>query len=1195
MKWLVLVLGLGLFALPVGSLHAQTATLGSFSSIAMPIESAPPDSIVAVTAENQGLSLIAREDLPLTGTYWLITSNAWALPMPCAPLDQSIPIYAISDTVFLADGTKGMAALSPHRAGYGTVDDVLAAQANAVENLVSQNEAMQMRPMLRAMSMDSSSPIDGLSLGSFTNDAANYTWDTNQLWLEITNVTTDTTFANLHHATNQVYAIWSATNLATPLNQWQVATELWPTDTNCQPFSVPSFAAQNLFLRAEDWTGIDSDGDGIPDWWIWKYFGDLSETATNLDSQGNTLGYDYTNSLDPNVISFSVSLGNQNFNTTTASGEFEVTAGNPSYWTVLVNDTNLDDAVWLPYDGNILMNLGSTDGVYQVTFGLKGRASDSTVTWMGTDVTLNRQTPQITLTSVANGVVAQPWFQLQGYAAMPLAKVTYDLNGQTNQLGFIIDHTLDTNAFTYTTDYFQCYDLPLVAGTNAITLHATDPAGNTFTTNISVTLDYSTATNPVINLTWPQDKLELCGSNFTVRGWTEDAAAQVSATITDSSGDTNTFAGTVERTGKVWVENLPLNPGTNFITLTVTNAAGLSSATNFTVVKSDMTLTLTSIDGDLWSATVNVGGTISDTSAAITVNGVQGTNNGDGTWSAGKVPVTDGGIASFEVNATPTNSSDPAVSPNFVKPDETKLESGIWHAENYWHYFDDLMGDYDFEYSQNDWAWSEKTGGAGHYLMTAVNYFLSWDFTIAQDKSIPFDHYADSTGQDYYTNGIAVTDDNFWLGDALQQFGAVKAFGSNPKDIWIKKSATVKVVFHTGGQAVAGQQSLYVVSGSATKQEAGRNSAFATIVDKTNVPPEQVTVPGLGKNLDADSVASAALPNPPKVDVTLGAPVPRDKFPVGGSRNVPVIAWTGGAPITNTQNVIVGQAINLTCGWLGGSGPTITNFQWSVPGYAISNFYVSPDTSTGMVVEPFPKTNSGVNFYWVDGGSKDVSCDVTVMGQTLTAKATFDVLRPTATLTVQMSTNQPPVSIGNAGYPGDGITLHPGSYASPASTWIGIVTAPINGAGAIAFTQLAAPDRHIRFTNNVAQKWTSNGTNMLDGRFGVQYDGETPIESGGARSIIRSDTPEQGVDGLKHVSANDHFQTFLMYKYGGDSGNSIWVTLQTFSWSWGGTADSGTNGVWSLSGISLTNTPSIDSTALPQWKGSAGNLQWVSE
>jgi len=43
--------------------------------------------------------------------------------------------------------------------------------------------------------------------------------------------------------------------------------------------------------------------------------------------------------------------------------------------------------------------------------------------------------------------------------------------------------------------------------------------------------------------------MQLCQSNFDVRGWTEDAAATVMASITDTNGNTNTIYGMVERTG----------------------------------------------------------------------------------------------------------------------------------------------------------------------------------------------------------------------------------------------------------------------------------------------------------------------------------------------------------------------------------------------------------------------------------------------------------------------------------------------------------------------------------------------------------------------------------------------------------------------------------------------------------------------
>jgi hypothetical protein len=55
----------------------------------------------------------------------------------------------------------------------------------------------------------------------------------------------------------------------------------------------------------------------------------------------------------------------------------------------------------------------------------------------------------------------------------------------------------------YTSDYFQCYDILLTNGLNTITLHATDPAGNTTTTNITVTLDYASANHLWTNIITP--------------------------------------------------------------------------------------------------------------------------------------------------------------------------------------------------------------------------------------------------------------------------------------------------------------------------------------------------------------------------------------------------------------------------------------------------------------------------------------------------------------------------------------------------------------------------------------------------------------------------------------------------------------------------------------------------------------------
>ena len=144
----------------------------------------------------------------------------------------------------------------------------------------------------RAMSAGRMSTMDASSGSDSTFVAPTYGLD--DLWLEMTNVANGLAYFNLHNATNEVYAIWSTTNL---LTGWNVETEVWPTNSAVMPFTVPTLDRQNLFVGAEDWTGVTENGNTTPDWWFWEYFGTVALSDTNLDSRGNTLLYDYTNGM----------------------------------------------------------------------------------------------------------------------------------------------------------------------------------------------------------------------------------------------------------------------------------------------------------------------------------------------------------------------------------------------------------------------------------------------------------------------------------------------------------------------------------------------------------------------------------------------------------------------------------------------------------------------------------------------------------------------------------------------------------------------------------------------------------------------------------------------------------------------------------------------------------------------------------
>jgi len=140
----------------------------------------------------------------------------------------------------------------------------------------------------------------------------------------------------------------------------------------------------------------------------------------------------------------------------------------------------------------------------------------------------------------------------------------------------------------------------------------------------------------------------------------DDPTATVTATVTGANGDTNTISGYVEPNGRFWVENLPLNGGTNIVSITLNNAVNLSTNMTINLVQSALTLTINPLAdaSQLWQPTVSVSGTVT-AGYGVWVNGVAAThytNNGDGTstWSADNVPVPPGGVAAFDLTAYPS-------------------------------------------------------------------------------------------------------------------------------------------------------------------------------------------------------------------------------------------------------------------------------------------------------------------------------------------------------------------------------------------------------------------------------------------------------------------------------------------------------------------------------------------------------------
>lgn len=309
------------------------------------------------------------------------------------------------------------------------------------------------------MRPDDSPPSPGGGPGGGTNypPPFSYTIPTNGLWLEMTGVTNGIVGVNLNNATDYVYEIFSATNL--PTSQWTIEEEVFPGANQAVcPFTVPTSGRDNLFLWARDWTGITENGNTVPEWWFWEYFGTTALSGSNLDSQGYTLLYDYQNGQNPNPIGFSLAPTNQYVNTVYPSIPISLQSGAPSSMSALVDDTNFSAATWMPYNSNIVVNLGSTQGWHTAYVGLRG-SPNAPPTWNAILLNLDWTPPALVLTNPAPGVVTAPMIQLQGYSPEELASVSYSLSNflgsWSDQPGYVTSRQLDTNAFGSEGDGFH--------------------------------------------------------------------------------------------------------------------------------------------------------------------------------------------------------------------------------------------------------------------------------------------------------------------------------------------------------------------------------------------------------------------------------------------------------------------------------------------------------------------------------------------------------------------------------------------------------------------------------------------------------------------------------------------------------------------------------------------------------------------
>jgi hypothetical protein len=301
-----------------------------------------------------------------------------------------------------------------------------------------------------------------------------------------------------------------------------------------------------------------------------------------------------------------------------------------------------------------------------------------------------------------------------------------------------------------------------------------------------------------------------------------------------------------------------------------------------------------------------------------------------------------------------------------------------------------------------------------------------------------------------------------------------------------------------------------------------------------------------------------------------------------------------GTVLTGTQTKIVGQKVQLRLR-TNPAGQAISNVRWTIPGQTVKTYTQSAAAGTRTDLTPADLQAASVDFYWIDGGNKQVQVSATVAGSNMTASLTFNVLAPTG---VTMTSVTGTVAVSNPGFPGAGLELHFGTNATPGIAWTCRATAPAGGTGQIAATQLDEV-RHER-TLNDGTRQTRNpdpaGVYRLDTK--VPYAAPVAIAAGGQATSTTNDSPGGPLTAaLRQYRSRANFRLYFMYKP--DGADSIWVTIGRLDWNWTGEttrvgAPASADNNWNppLNVANSVNPSGVASTELPIWTANVTGLSW---
>jgi hypothetical protein len=231
-----------------------------------------------------------------------------------------------------------------------------------------------------------------------------------------------------------------------------------------------------------------------------------------------------------------------------------------------------------------------------------------------------------------------------------ISNITYDvinsIDCRTNQRNYFI--SWGSGPAEVASNYFECRDLSLSKGTNLIILHTSFADGRTLTNQVTCVLDYSRFTNPPdLKIIWPANGTGIGGTTFNLQAQVADPSTTIHVSVSHSSSNPLEFDDAIIfRNGRVIAKDLPLEDGTNVISIVARDAAGNSNITNLNIFESPIKISMRPVNPEeLNQQFVSVSGMISDPSLTVWVNSQQATVSTNGQWQADRVVFAHTGIA----------------------------------------------------------------------------------------------------------------------------------------------------------------------------------------------------------------------------------------------------------------------------------------------------------------------------------------------------------------------------------------------------------------------------------------------------------------------------------------------------------------------------------------------------------------------